>query len=126
MNDKAKIAALNRALDDFMPITESMSQTVRAVAYAARAAFSAGYLAAPATPTATADSAAVDYKLLLAKYIEHINAEEGSDSINCLYRNSSDGWDGMSDKVTFSQLEKEALDEASEVFAAMHPTTGGK
>ncbi len=58
----------------------------------------------------------VDYKLLLAKYIEHVVMEEGSTFIGSLYRGSNGRWEGMSDRVDFTQEEKEALEVAEKVF----------
>ncbi len=78
-----------------------------------------------ATPP-TADSAAdardgIDYKLLLAKYIEHVGAEEGCTFTSRLYRASNGTWQGMSDRVEFSQVEKEAIEEAAEFFTTGKP-----
>jgi hypothetical protein len=55
----------------------------------------------------------IDYKLLLAKYIEHVGAEEGSDLIGCLYKAKTGNYEGMSLKVDFTPEEHEALKSAS-------------
>ena len=55
----------------------------------------------------------VDYKLLLAKYIEHVGAEEGTDFTDRFYRASNGTWQGASARIEFNQLEKEAIDDAA-------------
>jgi len=84
--------------------------------------------AAPASAPSDGAADAVDYKLLLAKYIEHVGAEEGCTFISQLFRGSNGKWQGMSDRCEFDQLEKEALEAAEKVYlnASTHTTTGGE
>jgi hypothetical protein len=53
----------------------------------------------------------VDYKLLLAKYIEHVGAEEGTTFIGRLYRSDGGMFEGYSERVKFTEEEVAALRE---------------
>lgn len=73
---------------------------------------------APAAPARLSDASEVDYAKLLAKYIEHVGAEEGCDFINRLWL--KDGvYVGYGDKAVFSPKEYEALDFARDFDRAM-------
>ena len=61
----------------------------------------------------------IDYRTLLAKYIEHVGAEEGCTFISRLYLNKNCIYEGMSDRVTFSKDEVEALEECSNLYYYM-------
>lgn len=58
----------------------------------------------------------INYELLLAKYIEHVGAEEGCTFISRLYLNKHCVYEGMSDRVTFSKEEVEALEDCSNLY----------
>lgn len=55
----------------------------------------------------------IDYELLLAKYIEHVGAEEGTTFIQRLYPNDQGVYEGTSRRVGFTAEEVEALRAAS-------------
>lgn len=64
---------------------------------------------------------AIDYKLLLAKYIEHVGAEEGVTFISRLAQNDEGMFKGQSDKVKFTRGEVEALQECDDFFKGARP-----
>lgn len=61
----------------------------------------------------------INYELLLAKYIEHVGAEEGCTFISRLYLNKHCIYEGMSDRVSFSKEEVDALKECSNLYYYM-------
>lgn len=74
-----------------------------------------------------ADTATVNYPLLLAKYIEHVGAEEGNTFIGRLWEQAESSFVGTSDRVSFTAEEMAALHDCKERYInapAMHPTTG--
>lgn len=58
----------------------------------------------------------IDYKTLLAKYIEHVGAEEGCTFIGRLYRKDNGQYEGMSCKIVFNAEEVKALYDCSNVY----------
>lgn len=61
----------------------------------------------------------INYELLLAKYIEHVGAEEGCIFVSRLYLNKQGTYEGMSDNVSFSKEEVKALEECSNLHNYM-------
>lgn len=71
---------------------------------------------------------AVDYELLLTKYIEHVGAEEGITFIGRLYKQASGQYEGYSDKISFSADEFDALNQCADTILPAHndnQTKGG-